>query len=108
VRAGEHKLIAAITSKAGSIEDNTSGGNYIYRSSKAAMNMTFRSLAVDLAGEGIRVAILHPGWVRTDMGGANALIDAPESVAGMRRVIAGLTPEQSGRFINYDGREIPW
>ena len=108
LRAGAGKCIAAISSKVGSMADNTSGGGYIYRSSKAAMNSVFRSLAIDLSDEGIRVAILHPGWVRTDMGGVNALIDAPESVAGMRRVIAGLTPEQSGRFFNYDGRAIPW
>jgi NAD(P)-dependent dehydrogenase (short-subunit alcohol dehydrogenase family) len=108
IRAGDRKRIAAISSKVGSMADNSSGGGYIYRSSKAAMNAVFRSLAIDLAGEGIRVAILHPGWVRTDMGGANALIDTATSVAGMRDVIAGLTAERSGRFINYDGSEIPW
>ena len=108
LRAGTEKCIVAISSKVGSMTDNTSGGGYIYRSSKAAMNSVFRSLAIDLGSEGIRVVILHPGWVRTDMGGPNALIDPPESVAGMRRIIADLTPEESGRFFNYDGNAIPW
>jgi NAD(P)-dependent dehydrogenase (short-subunit alcohol dehydrogenase family) len=108
VRAGEHKIIVALSSKVGSMADNRSGGGYIYRSSKAALNSVFHSLAIDLAGEGIRVGILHPGWVRTGMGGSNALIDARESVSGMRSVIDGLTLEQSGRFLNYDGNEIPW
>ena len=108
LRSGTGKRIAAISSKVGSMADNRSGGGYIYRSSKAAMNAVFRSLAIDLADDGIRVTILHPGWVRTEMGGRNALIDPAESVAGMRQVIAELTREQSGRFINYDGCDIPW
>ncbi|MHA1598216.1 MAG: SDR family oxidoreductase [Alphaproteobacteria bacterium] len=108
VTAGDLKKIVAISSKMGSMTDNSSGGSYIYRSSKAALNAVMKSLSVDLQPRGIAVAILHPGWVRTDMGGPSGLIDADESVAGMRRVIDDLDLESSGRFFNYDGQEIPW
>ncbi len=102
------KRIVAVTSKMGSMTDNTSGGSYIYRSAKAALNAVMRSLALDVKGRGVTVVVVHPGWVRTDMGGAGALIDAFESVAGMRDVISKLRLEDSGRFINYDGSEVPW
>lgn len=108
VARSEHKRIAAITSKMGSIADNTSGGSYIYRSGKAALNAVMKSLALDLRDRGIAVIMLHPGWVRTDMGGPGAPIDAFESVAGMREVIANTQIEDSGRFLGYDGVEIPW
>ena len=98
----------SITSKMGSLSDNGSGGYYAYRSSKAALNAAWRSLALDWRDERILAAMLHPGWVRTRMGGPNGLIDAPESVAGMRRVIEQLRPEQTGGFFNYDGAQIPW
>ncbi len=68
----------------GSIDDNTSGGRYAYRSSKAALNMVTKSLAVDLAPRGISAIVLHPGWVQTDMGGSNASTSVEKSVAGMR------------------------
>ena len=108
VARGERKVIVNISSKMGSISDNSSGGAYVYRSSKAALNALTKSLAVDLAPLGILVVALHPGWVRTRMGGAGGLIDAQESVAGMKKIIDGLSPRQSGGFFNYDGREIPW
>ncbi len=108
VAASNLKKIVTISSKMGSLDDNTSGGNYIYRSTKTAVNMVMRSLAIDLKPMGIASSILHPGWVRTDMGGPDGLIDAPESVAGMRRVIEALTLENSGRFIAYDGQVVPW
>lgn len=104
----EQATVAILSSKMGSIADNTSGGSYIYRSSKAALNAAAKSLAVDLEGEKIKVVILHPGWVRTDMGGPNGLIDPPTSIGGMRRVLANLTWEQCGSFIAYDGTVIPW
>lgn len=106
-RASQAKLIA-MTSKMGSIEDNSSGGEYIYRSSKTALNMVVKSLALDLKEFNIAVAALHPGWVRTDMGGPNGLIDTATSVRGLRQVIEQLTCEQSGQFIAYDGKLIPW
>jgi len=102
------KKIATLTSKMGSIDDNTSGGSYIYRSSKVAANMVMKSLSIDLQPLGVSVVILHPGWVLTDMGGSNALIDTKTSVSGMRRVIDHLNPATTGRFINYDGQHIPW
>ena len=104
----EHATVAILTSKMGSVSDNTSGGSYIYRSSKAALNAAAKSLSVDLAGEKIKVAILHPGWVRTDMGGPHGLIDTATSIGGMRRVLTNLTWDQSGTFIAYDGTVIPW
>lgn len=100
--------VVAITSKMGSIADNESGGGIIYRSSKAALNAAWRSLAIDWRGRDLAVAMLHPGWVQTDMGGAQAPTPPQESIAGLRRVIAGLTREQSGSFLDYQGNAIPW
>jgi len=100
--------VVAITSKLGSIADNESGGGIIYRSSKAALNAAWRSLAIDWRDRDLAVAMLHPGWVQTDMGGAQAPTPPEESIAGLRRVIAELTREQSGSFLDYQGNEIPW
>jgi len=100
--------LAFLSSKMGSITDNSGGSTYIYRSSKTALNQVVKSLAIDLAGQQQSVAALHPGWVRTDMGGPNGLIDAETSVAGMLAVIDQLTSAGSGHFFNYDGSEIPW
>lgn len=105
---GEGGVIANLTSKMGSMAENTSGGAYIYRSSKAALNAVTVSLAHDLAAQGIIVIVLHPGWVKTDMGGPNALIEAEQSIAGMRRVIEKAGPEMSGGFFSYDGSSIAW
>ena len=106
--AGRGKKVIGISSRMGSIADNSSGGAYLYRSSKAALNAALRSAAIDLRERGICVAILHPGWVATDMGGPQALIDTEQSVTGMRTVIDGLSIEQSGAFFSYDGSDIPW
>lgn len=105
--ARKGKMIA-ITSKMGSIADNGSGGYIAYRSSKAALNAAWRSLAIDVTREGITAALLHPGWVQTRMGGPSAPLTPEQSVTGMRQVIAGLTAEQRGGFFNYDGAVIPW
>ncbi len=105
---GQEKKIAMMSSKMGSITDNTSGGSYIYRSTKSALNAVTRSLAIDLAGKGIKVVCLHPGWVQTDMGGANALISTAESVRGLKNVLDKLDEKQSGCFWNYNGELIPW
>lgn len=107
VKAGNAKLVA-MTSKMGSIDDNTSGGEYAYRSSKTALNMVVKSLSIDLSKYGIAVAALHPGWVRTDMGGPNGLIDTATSVAGLRQVIQRLDLAHSGQFTAYDGKSIAW
>jgi NAD(P)-dependent dehydrogenase (short-subunit alcohol dehydrogenase family) len=105
---GQHKKAVAISSRLGSISSNESGGLYVYRSAKAALNAAWRSLAIDWRPAGIICVVLHPGWVRTDMGGANADLTPEVSVAGMRRVIEGLSPAETGRFFNYDAAEIPW
>ncbi|MGB1666521.1 MAG: SDR family oxidoreductase [Pseudohongiellaceae bacterium] len=108
LRSGHARKLVYVTSKMGSIDDNRGGGSYIYRSSKTALNSVVRSLSVDLREEGFSVALLHPGWVRTDMGGPNGLIDVATSVSGMMSVIEGLSPTGSGQFFNYDGSIIPW
>ena len=102
------RLIVTITSGLGSLSDNSSGGYIAYRTSKAAVNMLTRSAAIDLRPRGISCVVVNPGWVRTDMGGPNAKLSPEESVGALRRLIAKLGPEDSGRFYNYDGREYPW
>jgi NAD(P)-dependent dehydrogenase (short-subunit alcohol dehydrogenase family) len=108
VASSQQKKVVSITSKMGSISDNTSGGSYLYRSSKTALNMVVKNLSIDLTPRGIITAVLHPGWVQTDMGGPNALITVQQSVTGMRRVIEQLTLTNSGKFYDYEGKEIPW
>ena len=102
------RKIVTLSSKMGSIADNGSGGSYLYRTSKVAVNMVMKSLAIDLKPRGIAAATLHPGWVKTEMGGPNALITTEQSVTGMRAVIDQLSTSNAGRFIAYDGQEIPW
>ena len=108
VARSEDKRIVSITSRMGSIGGSDGGGGYIYRSSKAALNAAMHTLSIDLKDRGIAVAVLHPGWVRTDMGGSNAAISSETSVSGMRQVIDRLSLKTTGRFYNYDGDEIVW
>ncbi|MDO8940543.1 MAG: SDR family oxidoreductase [Methylicorpusculum sp.] len=105
---GDKKLLVSITSQMGSIADNTSGGSILYRSSKAALNAAMKSVSLDLKARGFGVLVLHPGWVRTDMGGPQGLIDAKQSVTGMRNIIENFSADQSGQFIKYDGSLLPW
>lgn len=105
--AGNSK-VALISSRMGSIADNTSGGSYGYRMSKAALNAAGKSLALDLAGRGISVAVLHPGYVRTDMTGQQGLIEVAESAAGLIQRINELTPATSGTFWHSNGEILPW
>lgn len=100
--------IALLSSKMGSITDNGSGGSYVYRASKSAINAIGKSLAIDLSPLGTCVTIFHPGWVQTDMGGPNALITTEVSVRGMRHVLEQSSLADSGKFLNYDGTELPW
>jgi len=104
----QRKLIAVITSRMGSMAHNTQGGDYTYRSSKAAVNMVVKSLAIDLKPRGIIAVAVHPGWVRTSMGAPEAPLSAQQSVAAVRRVLAHATLRDSGKFYNYDGTELPW
>jgi NAD(P)-dependent dehydrogenase (short-subunit alcohol dehydrogenase family) len=108
VSRSDRKLIVTLTSGMGSLADNTSGGSIAYRSSKAAVNMVMRSLAIDLAPRGITCVVVNPGWVQTEMGGPHARISPAESVTKLRHLIDTLGPTQSGKFFNYDGREYPW
>lgn len=105
--AGRDKKLIVLTSKMGSISDS-SGGALAYRASKAAVNMIMHGLALDWAKDGILVGILHPGWVKTDMGGRGAMITPEESVRGLRQRIAELTPKTSGHFFDYLGKDIAW
>lgn len=100
--------IVNMSSKLGSITANTAGGLYAYRASKAALNAVTRSLALDLASRNIVVTAVTPGWVKTDMGGPQAELDAEVSIAGLRKVIDGLEARHSGRFLTWEGEELPW
>lgn len=107
-RSSNRAKIALITSLMGSIDDNRSGDSYAYRMSKAALNMAGKSMAVDLANIGIDVLILHPGWVKTDMGGSAARLTVKESVNGMMKLLDKLEPSTSGTFWHTNGKQLPW
>jgi NAD(P)-dependent dehydrogenase (short-subunit alcohol dehydrogenase family) len=100
--------IAYLSSRMGSIGAMSNAGSALYRASKAALNAVVKAVALELASRGATAIALHPGWVKTDMGGAGADIDAETSVAGMRTVIEGAGPRVSGHFLDYTGKEIPW
>jgi NAD(P)-dependent dehydrogenase (short-subunit alcohol dehydrogenase family) len=100
--------LAVLSSRMGSISLMASTPGWLYRASKAALNCVLKAASIELAGQGIVCLAFHPGWVRTDMGGASAQIDAADSVAGMRRVIAAADATYNGRFFNYDGEELGW
>ena len=108
VAQSERKIMAFQTSLMGSIADNGSGGAYAYRLSKVAFNMVGKGVANDLRSRGVIAVLMHPGWVRTRMGGAGGKISVEDCVEGQQRILDALTPAQSGRFFNYDGRELPW
>jgi NAD(P)-dependent dehydrogenase (short-subunit alcohol dehydrogenase family) len=102
------KQLVAITSLMASMTDNGSGGSIFYRSSKAGLNAAMKSLAIDLLSQKISVLILHPGWVKTDMGGSQAPTSPEESISGMRKVIDEFSLENSGTFLNFKGELQPW
>ncbi len=105
---GRGSKVALITSRMGSIEDNSSGGSYGYRMSKAALNMAGRSLARDLEGAGVAVIILHPGFVRTRMTGGQGNLDPSESARGLLERIDQLTLATTGSFWHANGEPLPW
>ena len=107
VAAAKGKLVA-ITSRLGSIGYNTQGQWIAYRTAKAGLNMAFKNVALELKDKGVITALLHPGHVQTDMGGASAPFTPQESIAGMRKVIAGLTPADNGSFHDHKGEALPW
>lgn len=106
--AGGRKLVVMMSSDLGSITANTMGGSYAYRASKAGLNMVTKGLSIDLRGDGITVVSMAPGWVRTDLGGAAAHWSVEDSVTNQRKVIAGLTAADTGRFINLLGEPVAW
>ena len=108
VSISDKKIIASISSKMGSIEDNTSGGSYAYRSTKAALNAVMVSAAHDLRHLDITALILHPGWVRTDMGGPNGELSVDESAQKLRKILNDCDITDSGKFFDIDGTIIPW
>lgn len=108
LKQGEKKLIVSISSLMGSIADNGSGGSILYRTSKAALNAAMKNLSIDLGAQGLGVLILHPGWVQTDMGGKNALINVSTSVEGMCNAIDNFELTNTGAFVNYEGKLLPW
>lgn len=108
VAASERKTIVTMSSILGSIATADSCRWFGYRASKTAVNMMTRGLASDLKERGITSVCVHPGWVRTDMGGAGADVGPEESAQGIAKVVDGLTADQSGRYLTYDGGELPW
>lgn len=108
VSASKRRIFAIMGTQLGSIMDNTSGGIYVYRSTKAAAHMVGKSLSVDLAPHGIITLMLHPGWVRTDMGGPDATMSVEESVRGLRQVLDRANVSDNGKLISYKGRVLPW
>jgi NAD(P)-dependent dehydrogenase (short-subunit alcohol dehydrogenase family) len=107
VAKSERKLIVAITSGMGSIHES-GGGSYAYRASKAALNMSYRNLAIDLKERGITAVVINPGWVKTDMGGPGAQLEPSASISAMRSVLAGLRLADSGKFLDYKGGTWAW
>ncbi|MGB8366029.1 MAG: SDR family oxidoreductase [Rhizomicrobium sp.] len=107
LRKGRGKKLVTITSSLGSMEQHD-GAVFAYRASKAAVNNVMHGLAMAWKKDAITVALLHPGWVKTDMGGKHADLEPHESIAGMKRVIATLTLADSGKFFDYAGAEVPW
>jgi NAD(P)-dependent dehydrogenase (short-subunit alcohol dehydrogenase family) len=102
------KIIANVSSIMGSISLNTTGSDYIYRTSKAALNAITKNLSIELETKGITVIALHPGWVQTDMGGTQAAITPQESCQGILKLLNSLTLEDSGRFLDYQGKNITY
>lgn len=108
LRRAKGAKIINMSSAMGSVTDNTTGGSYGYRMSKAALNMATRSLALDLQPEGILAVVLSPGWVKTDMGGPQATTNVADSALGLIQVIDRLTPADSGGYFDYQGNRLAW
>lgn len=108
IAASERKVLAFISTRMTALKENTAGSYYMYRSSKGALNQVIRNLSIELAGQGVTVLALHPGFVRTDMGGPRGAIDAPESVAGMMSLLTKADQSKNGRFFDYKSEELNW
>ncbi len=108
LRRGAAPRLVNVSSDAGSLARRDHGCNYTYPASKAALNMMTRCLAGDLGADGVIVVSVHPGWVRTEMGGPAAPRDASQTLPSLVRVIDGLTPQDTGLFFNWDGTRVAW
>lgn len=108
LRAGRRRIVVNITSQLGSISGNRGGSSYGYRASKSALNMFTVSLGHELAGEGFTCVVVHPGWVRTEMGGPEAPLSPEQSARSLLDLVERLTPADNGSFLSHDGRPIPW
>ena len=106
--SGNEKKVVFISSQMGSIDDNYSGGYYFYRTSKSALNSAAKSLSIDWKTDEISVLMLHPGWVKTDMGGSKAKLEIDESVNSMIKVIEASNISNTGSFLNYNGDKLEW
>lgn len=104
----ERATVINMSSILGSIHDNEQGGLYAYRMSKVALNMATKSMSIDLKNDNILCTCLHPGWVQTDMGGSNAPMDVETSCKQMVETILSLDQTHNGRYIQYDGKLLPW
>ena len=108
VGKSDRKMIATLSSRLGSLNENQAGGEYIYRSSKAAVNAALKGLSVDLADDGFRFVLMHPGWSSTDMGGPNAPVKPADGVAGLRKVLASISIDETCSFYDYEGNVLAW
>ena len=108
LRTGDRKLVMNMSSGLGSIAKNGRGSSAAYRSSKSALNMLTKTMAMDLSEEGFICVAMSPGWVRTDMGGEDAQLSPEESIRGMLAVLAPLKAQDSGKYLSHDGNELPW
>ena len=108
VARSERKIIATVSSRMGSITQAAGDQRHTYRSSKTAVNMVMKNLAEYVADRGITTVSFSPGWVKTEMGGPGATVEIDETVTGMRSILEKLTSADSGKFIHYDGTELPW
>lgn len=108
VIAGGTKVVMSISSKAGSISSYEKCGRFSYRASKAALNSLMRNASLELEEMGIKILIMSPGWVKTDMGGQNALLDIQESIGGMIDVLENKKSYKTGSFLDYQGNSVPW
>lgn len=108
LRQGESPLLIAISSVMASITNNQEGEYYLYRSSKAALNAVVKSLAIDLADEGIRALAIHPGWMKTEMGGEEAPLTPEDAAVTLLETLDRLGKERTGEFLSYCGEPLPW
>jgi NAD(P)-dependent dehydrogenase (short-subunit alcohol dehydrogenase family) len=108
IARSQRRIIATITSQMGSIQNNSSGDYYAYRTSKSAANMIMKNLSLDLHAKRITCVALHPGWVKTRLGGKQAPLSPAESAAAIFKTLTSLSEEQNGSFLDYEGRNINW